>query len=260
MMKTFKGDFDKLLEKLKNNQPFFFQRFSDGEMMILKNQSLKLSKEGTFLDNQLVHSAYPKNDHKEFDKDKHQYFREKLIKAYQIKDPLMYIGTCCPCCISLSDYKWMINLYGSKDDNLSWSNLWMNSNYNRFIKEMLPELKKKKIVLICNENAKLENSGLNIIKDFRVGENCLINNFDLHLDISKWIEENNIENHVFLFSASSLSNITIYELFKKHKNQIMIDIGSVLDPILGLGCNRDYLRAYWNGLPHPDLNKTCILL
>ena len=72
-----------------------------------------------------------------------------------------------------------------------------------------------------------------------------------------WAEENNIENHIFLFSASSLSEILIHRLFEFNSNNTYIDIGTTLHWHLNLGIERDYLRAYWNRTGHPDLFKDC---
>ena len=76
-------------------------------------------------------------------------------------------------------------------------------------------------------------------------------------DISKWIEENNIEDHWFLFSASSLSEILIHRLFDKFDNNTYLDIGTTLHRHLNLDIARDYLKAYWNNMYHRDLHKIC---
>ena len=76
-------------------------------------------------------------------------------------------------------------------------------------------------------------------------------------EISDYIEANNIEYHLFLLSAASLSEILIYKLFSKYPDNTYIDIGTTMHPILGLTVARDYLKAYWTGQSHPDMNKVC---
>lgn len=256
-MKSFKNDLEKIIKKLKCNENFAFIRFSDGELFIMQNLKLDLSEAGTFVDNQLAGPIYTKEDFKEFDPEKHQFLREKLIKSFQHLQENYFVGLSCKCCVGLSSNKWMKNLR-QEHEHLTWANLFVNSNYPKFIEEVVPELQKKKIVLICNENADLSKSKLNIIKDFRIGRNAMINNFDLHKIVEDWIKENNIENHVFCFSASSLTNITVYELFQKYSNNTYLDIGTTLNYLFGFPCTRGYLQAYWTGQDHPDLHKTCI--
>jgi hypothetical protein len=153
---------------------------------------------------------------------------------------------------------WMHDLYGDIDDKLTSANLLVNSNYPLFVGHFIPELKKKKLVFICSENADLDNGEFDVVKDFRVGKNCIVNDHHLAVDIKKWIDDNSVEDHVFLFSASSLSEVLIYELYKHNDKNTYIDVGTTLHPHLGLSIERDYLRAYHSGIPHPDLYKTCV--
>ena len=152
----------------------------------------------------------------------------------------------------------MHELYGQVDNNLTSANLLVNSNYPLFIGHYVPVLKKKKVVFICSENADLTKADFNIIKDFRVGKNCIVNDHHLVQEIKDWIDTESIEDHVFLFSASSLSEVLIYELFKHSDKNTYIDVGTTLHPYIGLTIERDYLRAYHNNLPHPDLFKSCV--
>jgi len=62
---------------------------------------------------------------------------------------------------------------------------------------------------------------------------------------------------VFLFSASSLSEVLIYELYKEFENNTYIDIGTTLHKHLNMELSRDYLKAYWNGGMHFDLLREC---
>ena len=117
---------------------------------------------------------------------------------------------------------------------------------------------KKKLVFVCSKNAVLEKSDFEVTKDFRVGPNCIVNDHHLIGEIKEWIKEENIENHVFLFSASSLSEVLIHELYKENKNNTYIDVGTTLHPFIGLDIQRDYLRAYCANAPHPDLMMSCV--
>lgn len=268
-MKTFKGDFELLLNKLKNNEHFAFIRFSDGELFVLQNKRLELSERGTFVDNTLCGPVYGKEDFKFFDPQEHQWFQKKLAKSLEHKQHNYFVGLSCACCVGVSNY---IEMQGFrqghsefwnraiKDDFVTWANLFVNSNYPRFVSEFIPELGKKKIVLICNEKADLSNSKMIIEKDFRIGRNAMIENANLHEEIGKWIEENKIENHVFLFSASSLTNITVHELFQRYPKNTYLDIGTTLNPVFGFPASRGYLQAFWSSQSHPDLQKVCIWL
>jgi len=255
-MKTFKIDFQVLLDKLENNKPFAFVRFSDGEMFCLQSRKLELSERGTFVDNVLCGPVYGKEDFKEFIPERDTEFYNRLWASFRHIQHNYFVGISCPCCVGMTNFQEMKSV--RNDIWTTWANLFVNSNYPTFVREFIPEFRKRKIVLICNEKADLSKSQLEIVKDFRIGRNAMINNINLHQEIGEWIIKENIEDHVFLFSASSLTNITIHELFKDFPKNTYMDIGTTLNPIFGFPASRGYLQAYWTGQDHPDLHKTCI--
>ena len=88
-----------------------------------------------------------------------------------------------------------------------------------------------------------------MVKDFRIGSNCFIDNYDIIEDIKKYINDNNITDHVFLFSAASLSNLLAHQLYEMNDKNTYIDVGSTLNPIMdmtGWTGTRTYLNQYWN--------------
>ena len=257
-MKTFKGDFYNLLEKLKKGENFSFIRFSDGELFILQNKHLILDNKDTRLDGNIVGPKYAIEDHKEFIPGQHEFFRKKLEDSLKFHKKNYYVGLSCKCCVGEDNFNLMKHLRGIEDEYTTWANLFVNSNYPLFIQNFLPVLKNKKIIFVCNEEANLNKMPINIVKDFRIGNNAMINNFEIYKEISKYIEENNIKDHIFLFSASSLTNVTAYELFKENENNTFIDIGTTLNPFLNLSIERSYLKAYWKKENNLDLLKTCV--
>lgn len=249
-MKEFREHFFLLYNKLKNNENFAFSRFSDGELRIMQNKELVLAHDHFKIGDAVQGGFYYPEDWKSVNPIEHPHVREKLMEAYQYKKYNYYVGLSCKCCVGEADFKQMVEWRGSDDEFLTWSNLWVNGNYPLFRQYMIPEFLNHKIVYILNENANINGLPFPLVKDFRVGENCIINDFDKHEEILEWIEENNIENHVFLFSASSVSNFAIYELYKKHENNTYIDIGTTLNVELGMKGIRGYLRG--------NNNKICV--
>ena len=76
----------------------------------------------------------------------------------------------------------------------------------------------------------------------------MINNYNLIDKMSKWIEDEGVTGHTFLFSAATLSNYLIYHLYKNFDTNQYIDIGSSFGFHLGLKGSflRGYLNHYWN--------------
>ena len=243
--KSFKGDFDLLLTKLKEGVNFSFSRFSDGELYILKNQKLTLSEEGTFCNDKDYDIIYPDRDLKEFNPDKDSFYRDRLVDAFKYNAPNYYKGLTCRCCGTDEQFDWQIEFMGEGDHNLTWANLWLNANYKHFVEELVPAFDQRKLVFVCNEDAQLRDLPFNILKHFVVGRNCLVNNYNLVEDIKAYIDDNSLEDCVFLFSAASLSNILCHQLFEHSNKNTYIDIGTSMHPYFGFELQRAYLQEYW---------------
>jgi hypothetical protein len=268
MVKDFTEEFNKLLKLVKSDESFCFTRFSDGEITILRNEPVVLADD-YFIQGDLhgeskkfvPKGTYNKEEQKEFFPEKHAFFHRKLFESFLFKKHNYFKGIPAQNCLDNgASWKFCIDTYGEDDlKHLTFASVMINDNYERFIREMVPEFSNKKIVLIANENSNVSNLPFRIVKMFNVGSNCMVNNYYLIDEIKQWILENDIKNHLFLFSASSLSNLLGYELYKDYDNNQYLDIGSSLGPLLGLTGwrgSRHYLNLYWSNPKNPPKQGT----
>ena len=103
-------------------------------------------------------------------------------------------------------------------------------------------------VYVVNELADTSMLPFELKKEFLIGSNCMINNFDTTEKVKQYISDNKINNHVILCSAASLSNFIIHDCYKDNSNNTFLDIGSCLNPLLNLEgwkYTRGYLTNYW---------------
>ena len=249
-MKNFIEHFYLLLDKLKTGENFAFLRFSDGEMHILMNRHTKLNNGWYEIDGVRGSGNYDSVNFKDVDPVKDKFFVDALKESYRYHAKNYFVGLSCRCCVGDANFNWQVQFRGGDDEHLTWANLLINGNFNRFNTEMLPLFKTKKVVFIGNEHMDISKLPFEVVKDFRVGQNCMINNFNISEDIIKWMVENNIKNHLFLISASSLSEVLIHKLFMVEKENTYIDAGTMLNLYFG----RDTNRAYLLGID----NKICI--
>ena len=264
-MKIFKEEFFKILSLVRGNTPFALARFSDGEVTVLKNKRLVLAEnyfvQGDVYGDNAVQAPIPymKEEQKEFDPEHHSFYHDKLVEAYKFQKKNYFKGIPGTNEWASEAFDYCAELYGKEDtEHLTFANVLINGNYDLFIKMMVPEFSKRDIVFVCNENSNFNNLPFKVKKDFRVGSNCMINNYDLIDEMKDYIKNNNIENHTFLFSAATLSNFLIYELYKEFDNNQYLDIGSALSPFLGLQGwrgTRVYLRCYWEGEDNPIIRQ-----
>ena len=139
----FKRDFNILLRKLEKKENFSYSRFSDGELFVLQNKKLIISKNYWSLEDKKYYANFSNDDKKEFLPTKHQFYRKKLIQSLKFKKKNYFKGISCSCCNGKTAVNYMKSI--AKDDkNLTHSNLLQNGNYKLFITKMLSLFKKKK--------------------------------------------------------------------------------------------------------------------
>ena len=249
-MKNFTTAFDILLNKIERKDNFAFTRFSDGELFILQDKTLILADNHYVTGEITGPNRYTKEEHKEFYPDKHQFYREKLIECYRHNQNGYYKGICTSTDghVGKENIDWMIDFHGGDHENLTFANLLINANYKRFVEELIPLLQNREVIYVVNELADTSKLPFEISKEFIIGSNCMINNYDTSESVRKYIEDNNITDAIILCSAASLSNFIIYDCFKNNPNNTFLDIGSCLNPLLSLEgwkYTRGYLTGYW---------------
>ena len=261
-MKSFRGDLIKLYNLLRQKIPFAFTRFSDGCEAIINNYKLEIDNDKVVFGDTVFNKGFASEDHKLFDPSipKHQEVRKKLFESFLFEKHNYFKGLICPCCCGEERFQKMKDLYGEDKKHMTFSNLFVNLNYDFFLDVVTPEIAKRDIILICNEKSNIEKLPFKVKKDFRVGNNCIINNFNIIKEIKEYYYKNKLQDTILLSSASSLSNMIIYELFKNYDNNTYLNIGSCYNNYLGLSIERDYLLARWKykkqyGLSH----RNCII-
>jgi hypothetical protein len=216
-------------------------RWGDGELTILENKFIDIRSKG--------------NGEFRYDPDNKDYAdaRHKLILSYTNQDDNYYIGIACPCCVGQEKYEYMKMKSCQDEEHLTWANIFVNANYRRSINELIPELKNHVVNLVINENSKLEKLPLIPKNVWDIGTDAWNEDLSVIQEILEYIENEKVENEIFLFAAGPLANILTYELWiHGSKNNTYIDIGSILDPYLELKLTRGY------HLGAPTLNKICI--
>jgi hypothetical protein len=238
--RSFRGDLELIINKIEKNEKFAFSRFGDGEMIIVNDQPINLLNKNTgefrYIPNDL---RYAKS-------------RELLINSFTYQSKNYFIGISCPCCVGVSNHEYMATKSGISPTNLTWANLFVNSNYFYFMTRLFKKLKGEKVVLISNELSNTNNFPLNLYREYSVGRDSWLHNLSLVDEIKEFIQKEKLKDCYFLFCAGPLSNIACCELHKFNEENYYLDCGSIFDDMLGLGKTRGYL----NGAS--TLKKTCI--
>jgi hypothetical protein len=221
---------------VRNREPFAFARYGDGELPILQ---------GRLID-------YPEFKY-DPDKATDRFFRERLLDSLQYRHPSYYVGISCPDCIGEENFEWVRRTSGQDEQHLTWSTVFVNSNYASYLKTVLPLYQTYDVILVCKNTATLDRLPFSVIKDFRIGNNAWKNDYDLVKEIGHYIRKARVRQSLFLFCAGPFAGILVHQLHRLSQENTYLDIGSTLDPYLfgPAGLTRGYLRG------NADLQDTC---
>ena len=220
-MKIFNEEILKIFKKLKDKQPFSFSKYADGEWAIINGHNVN---NGEF--------DFSKNENSEF-------YRQKLIESFTFKNKDYYVGISCECCQGNEHFK-MKEMSGQDEDHLTFANIFVNSNYEFYKQNFIPEYRNHKIYLVANKNSIIKNLPFKLEKFYPVENTAFIQNYNLIEEIQK----ENVQDALFLFCAGPFGNILAHQLFESNPNNIYMDIGSTLNPWLE---SEGFKRDYYNG-------------
>ncbi len=233
---------DNFIKLLKENRPFSFVRFSDGEIEILRNRYLEIGRGKTVFRGREFKNTFPDFDAKKFDPRIHQNIRKDLLSSALFREKNFYKGIPTAHNNALKDREFLLRLNGGFDTNMTFSDLFLNSNYRKYRDEVVPLFETfENIYVIANYRAKpigiLEKA-----KHINIPDNFFATYDSVVKDVFEQIK-NLPDGSLILSSASSLSNILGFWLYQQNPTITFLDIGTSINDLLSLSHNT---RAYHN--------------
>lgn len=211
----FEQDFERDFEKIDlYGKPFALARFGDGECAICTGRKIRVS-DGWSFDGSNVSMA---ND-----------LREALIADI----PGYYLGISCPCC-DPAGAQWYRRTVRAPKERLTFANIFVNANYKRF-----KALNLSNTVLVSSERG-----------DFKVPRDAITEGFDYSELLTRLFSV----DRTILVAAGPLSCILIHKYWLyAPRPQVIIDIGSTLDPLIYGKPTRSY-----HHVDSPNTSKVCV--
>ena len=215
-MKQFGVEIEVLFDRLHSRKPFAFSKYADGEWFMMRDIQINNNE-----------FNYTNND---------QFYRDKLIESFKYKHDDYYVGVSCPCC--QGEAHWNMKVASEqREDHLTFANIFVNSNYQFYVDNFIPEYSNWDIHLVANKNAKIENLPFKVEKFYPVENTAWKYNYPL-IDEIKGL---NLNNKLFLFACGPFGNMLAHQLWEHNQNNTYLDIGSTLNPWLqSEGFKRDY--------------------
>lgn len=230
------------IDKLKNKEPFSYVRFSDGEIEILRNRYLEINAGKTVFRGREFKNNFPDFDAKKFDPRIHQNIRKDLLDSALFRDKNFYKGIPTSHNDALKDREFLLRLNGRFETNMTFSDLFLNSNYKRYRDEVVPLFETYEHIYVIANYRATPISILSNAKHIEIPDNFFATYDDVIELVYEQIE-NVPDGSLVLSSASSLTNILGHRLYMKNPNITFLDIGTSVNDLLSLNHNT---RAYHN--------------
>jgi hypothetical protein len=225
---------------LHNHEPFTFIRFSDGELEILRGSSLELGERGVSWSKGQSKLVYPVYDHKIFDPDVDLNLKSALVEAAHYLAPNFFKGIPAAHNKNPEDKRLLVEMNNGTEENLTYSDLFVNANYKRFLNGMFASLAAiDKVTLIGNHRSrpKLVNSTWNLLPV----PDHVFQRYDHFVSQTLSNLMTLPEGSIVLSSASSISNILGHRLHLLKHDLNFIDVGTTIHAQVGM---EDSLREY----------------
>lgn len=220
---SFSDHFEYFKNKILLNENFTFARYADGERMILKNTAILEGTQAFNID------KWKYNNNKLFSSD--------LLETCYHRENNYYYAISCKCCDPEGEvmYRELMS-----NHNITFSNLFINANYFKFI-DLMNNLNKDAI-LIANKNCLDASYPFNVLEKIAMENDCVNwyeNNKDFYIEQLKNISTK-YNNKLFLISCGPLSEIIIHNLYINNPHNSYIDVGSSLDVFTHKKITRPY--------------------
>lgn len=234
VMPTGVGDLDRFERLVRERTPFTFVRFSDGEIEVLRNRKLVIEGGVTEFRGKRFSNQFPEFDQKRFDPRLGQDVRGDLLASAIFCQGAYFKGVPTRHNNAVCDREFMLRLNGGFSPQMTFSDLFLNSNFRRARDSFFPFLAASFEDLFVVGNWRCELRGylgkgrlVQIPDDF-------FSKYRQTLDSVQAALEAAPDSALILSSASSLSNVLGHRLRISRPDLTFLDIGTVLNDLLGL--------------------------
>lgn len=234
VMPTGDGDLDRFERLVRERSPFSYVRFSDGEIEILRNRKLVIAGGVTEFRGKRFFNQFPEFDQKRFDPRCGQDVRGDLLASAIFRETGYFKGIPTRHNNAIGDREFMLRLNGGFTPQMTFSDLFLNSNFQRARASFFPFLVASFQSLLVVGNWRCELNGyltkghlVQIPDDF-------FSAYQKTLYSVQAVLQNAPKSALILSSASSLSNVLGYRLRISRPDLTFLDIGTVLNDLMGL--------------------------
>jgi len=197
-----------LIDNLRNNVPFGFARFNDGEMIGISQPYSVVARGDQYIDKDLQNS---------------------LLKALQHEQDNYYIGIPCSLCYPVH-HKLASDIVNNDYPFLTSAVITTNRNWKNFINLFPEAMGDRRLIWIGGDDQDIEplkDMGLNIVNNVKIPRR---NSWNFYKEIKKKVPPLFQPGDVVAISLGPTARVLVQNWFKDYPSISFIDIGSNMDP------------------------------
>lgn len=241
---TPRGHFDELKRLINNETPFTYLRFTDGELEIIRNQIFVIADGAVEWRRGKFNVGYPVYDSKTFLPERDAILRQAVIDSAKHRGLHYLKGIPTRSNNALSDKDLMIELNGSRLENLTFCDLITNENYRRFLSEIVPVLRSRENVFFVT-NFRADIKGFcQYWEHVPIGDDIFSSYASTRREVESKLLDTPLGSTV-LCSATSLTNVLGHSMHLIRPDITFMDVGTTLTKFIGL---EKSVRAYHSQL------------
>lgn len=234
MKKDFIKDFDDAWDRIQSNVPFAHTRYADGEICLMKGLPISHGSQATDVDKWTAPNKLTR-------------LGKDLLGSLDCVDENYYYAISCDTS-SKEDKNWLLNNIKQDRKYITFANLWINGNYNRFI-DRVSGLKKG-VTMLANQRGENSKYPFKVNDYMSFGDDCVNVWEDNWEEMLKILSSSfdRVSGETFFISVGPLSEVIIYYLWLTNPRNQYIDIGSCLDEFVHGRKTRPYMieGSYYN--------------
>lgn len=226
--KDFEMEFYNMWNKILTQKSLAFARYADGEVCLMRGIKIGKTAAAYTMDNWCC------------EEDGISLLGKDLKDTLYHTEPEWYYAISCVCC-DPNGHEWLMNNIKHSVSNITYSNLWINSNYKKFISNVFKL--NEPVFLIANKEGLYNRYPWNVLGYYPIEDDCINywknNKIQLINDV-KDIALNNV-NRLFFISAGPMSELIIHHMWEANKRNRYIDVGSSIDEFVKNRKTRPYM-------------------
>jgi hypothetical protein len=224
-MEKFKSDFINFTNKIKSGENFAYARYADGEVLLIRGASIGQNSQAYQVDkwnapNHMTQVGI------------------KLLESLKHTEDNYYYAIASD---DINDHNYLMERIFVKKSNITFANLWINSNY-QMMKEFYNSFEKSAYV-ICNENASVNGFPFKVNEIIPFPINCVeyweTYGESYENELKKYVKQ--FTDQTIFVSAGPVSEILIDVMYKSNPNNQYIDVGSSMDEFVHGRKTRPYM-------------------